>query len=81
MERSIGLEPMYADWQSAVLATGRRTLKSNGAGEGNRTLIIGLEDLSSTIELRPQLITKLSKSYGRGARIRTEILLVPGQAG
>lgn len=32
-------------------------IQANGAGEGNRTLVTGLEDRRSTIELRPRPCT------------------------
>lgn len=55
MERPVRLELTYANWQSAVLAAGRRTLE-RAAGIGPATG--GLEDHDSTTELRP-LTTKM----------------------
>ena len=43
-----------ADFESAAAAITPLRLKSLGAGEGNRTLVIGLEGRRSAMELRPQ---------------------------
>lgn len=50
----------------------------NGADRENRTLVLGLEDLSSTIELYPHIHTV--KDHGRGAVNRTPDFLIPNQA-
>ena len=48
-----------ADFESAASAISPLRQKTNGAGEGNRTLVASLEGWSSAIELRP-----LSKTNG-----------------
>ena len=42
-----------ADFESAASAISPLRQKTNGAGEGNRTLVASLEGWSSAIELRP----------------------------
>lgn len=65
MERPVRLELTYADWQSTVLAAGRRTLE-RAAGIGPATG--GLEDHDSTTELRP-LTTKMVGALGFQPRV------------
>ena len=46
-------------------------LGENGAGEGNRTLVISLEGFCSTIELHPQTQLSEQNLNGGGGWIRT----------
>ena len=48
--------------------------------DGNRTVVLGLEDLSSAIELYPLISQhELSKSNGRDGETRTHDPLYPKQ--
>lgn len=78
LERIIGLEPMYADWQSAVLATGRNPRTWSERRESNSRLWFGRPGHKPLYHAR-LLTLRLSKNYGRGGRIRTCVALIPNQ--
>lgn len=49
----MGVEPISSRWKREALTA--KTKDANGAVKGNRTLVFGLADRSSTIELLPHV--------------------------
>ena len=69
-----GLEPSRS-YPRQILSLLRLPLRHSGklitgAGEGNRTLVIGLEGRRSAIELRP--LNKSGEKYSRNRRVRQD---------
>lgn len=83
LERYTRLELVYADWQSAVLATGRIP-RTYGAEYGSPTRLTGLEDQHLSDRPTPQrhtypVVKQLTTQLVGTGWIRTSVTLLPKQ--